>query len=99
MCSKLTKCCWPICPSVVTDSAFSKQKSFPEIAADYAYTLKAMKNISFDLWLSSHASQFDLHQKRQSGAAYNPNAFRDRAGYDAALTDLQKNYDDKLKQQ
>jgi len=84
-------------PTIVTDKPFAAITTYPGIASDYAYTLKAMKNISFDIWLASHASQFELHNKRQPGDAYNPAAFIDQAGYDAALNDLQKQYDDKLK--
>jgi metallo-beta-lactamase class B len=85
-------------PSIVTDSAFNKINTYPEIAADYAYTFKAMKNISFDIWLSSHASQFDMHDKHKPGDAYNPAVFKDQAGYDAALSELQKKYEAKMKQ-
>jgi metallo-beta-lactamase class B len=85
-------------PSIVTDSAFNKISTYPEIAADYAYTFKAMKNISFDIWLSSHASQFDMHDKHKPGDAYNPAAFKDQSGYDAALSELQKKYEAKMKQ-
>jgi len=84
-------------PTIVTDKPFAAITTYPGIASDYAYTLKAMKNISFDIWLASHASQFELHNKHQPGDAYNPVAFIDQAGYDAALNDLQKQYDDKLK--
>jgi metallo-beta-lactamase class B len=58
-----------------------------------------MKNISFDIWLASHASQFNLHHKHKPGNAYNPSAFIDQQGYDAALADLQKQYDEKLQQE
>ncbi len=85
-------------PSIVTDKPFGEISNYPEIKNDYAYTLKAMKNISFDLWLASHASQFNLHSKHKPGDAYNPSAFANRAGYDAALADLQQAYDAKLKQ-
>ncbi|MBN8673519.1 MAG: subclass B3 metallo-beta-lactamase [Chitinophagales bacterium] len=85
-------------PSIVTDKPFDAISNYPEIKDDYAYTLKVMKNISFDLWLASHASQFNLHSKHQPGDAYNPSAFADRAGYDAALADLQEEYDTKMKQ-
>mgnify|MGYP003410346485 FL=1 len=85
-------------PSIVTDSAFNKISTYPEIAADYAYTFKAMKNISFDIWLSSHASQFDMHDKHKPGDGYNPAAFKEQAGYDAALSELQKKYEAKMKQ-
>ena len=56
-----------------------------------------MKNISFDIWLASHAGQFNLHEKHKPGDAYNPAAFTDQQGYDAELSDLQKKYDEKLK--
>ncbi len=83
-------------PTIVTDSSFTAIPGYPEIAADYAYTLKAMKNISFDIWLASHASQFKLHTKHQPGDAYNPPVFIDQAGYDAAINDLQKDYEEKV---
>jgi len=84
-------------PTIVTDKKFTEITAYPGIADDYAYTFKAMKNIKFDLWLASHASQFKLHDKHKTGDAYNPAAFIDQAGYDAALSDLQKQYDEKAK--
>jgi metallo-beta-lactamase class B len=57
-----------------------------------------MKNITFDIWLASHANQFNLHTKHKPGDAYNPAAFIDQAGYDTALSDLQKEYDKKEQQ-
>ena len=85
-------------PTIVTDKPFSSIKTYPGIAKDYAYTLHAMKNITFDIWLASHASQFHLHEKHKPGDSYNPAAFMDQAGYDAALNDLQKQYDEKIKE-
>ena len=85
-------------PTIVTDKPFTGISSYPEIATDYAYTFKAMKNITFDIWLASHASQFNLHTKHKPGDAYDPAAFIDRAGYDTALSDLQKQYHKKLQQ-
>lgn len=85
-------------PTIVTDKPFSTIAAYPEIEKDYSYTLNAMKNISFDIWVASHASQFDLHTKHKPGDPYNPSAFIDQQGYDAALSDLQKQYEKKLKQ-
>ena len=84
-------------PTIIIDKPFSSITSYPQISSDYAYTLGAMKNLSFDIWLASHASQFNLHHKHQPGDAYNPAAFIDRKGYDAELSDLQKEYDKKIK--
>lgn len=85
-------------PTIVTTKPFADIISYPEIAGDYAKTLKEMKNIRFDIWLTSHASQFKLTDKHQHGDAYNPAAFIDPAGYDAAISNLQKQYDEKLMQ-
>jgi len=84
-------------PTIITDKPFAAITTYPSIAGDYAYTLKAMKNISFDIWLASHASQFKLHEKHKAGDAYDPASFVDQPGYDAALSDLQKKYDEKIK--
>ena len=86
-------------PTIVTDKAFKDISSYPEIAKDYAYTFKTMKNISFDIWVASHASQFNLHSKHKPGDAYNPTAFIDQPGYDSALNGLQKQYERKIAEQ
>lgn len=83
-------------PTIVTDKPFNAISDYPGIAKDYAYTFDSMKNLSFDIWLASHASQFDLHKKHQPGDVYNPAAFFDRAGYDAELNDLKKEFDKKM---
>jgi metallo-beta-lactamase class B len=79
-------------PTIVTEKKFTDIPAYPGIAKDYAYTFDAMKKLSFDIWLSSHASQFSLHSKHKPGARYNPAAFIDRPGYDAALSDLEKQF-------
>ena len=57
-----------------------------------------MKHLSFDIWLASHASQFNLDAKHKPGDAYNPMAFADRKGYDEAISDLQTQYDKKIEE-
>ncbi len=84
-------------PSIISERPFAAITAYPQIASDFEYTLQQLKNISFDIWLSSHASQFNLHKKHQPGDAYNPSAFFDQKGYYAALADLQKAFDEKLK--
>lgn len=84
-------------PTIVTDKKFSNIPSYPDIAKDYAYTLDAMKKLSFDIWLSSHASQFGLHTKHKPGDAYNPEAFVDRKGYDKSVSNLEAEYLNKIK--
>jgi metallo-beta-lactamase class B len=84
-------------PTIVTDKNFSDIPAYPGIERDYAYTLAAMKKLSFDIWLASHASQFELHSKHKPGDGYNPSAFIDRKGYDAELSDLQDQFSKKVK--
>jgi metallo-beta-lactamase class B len=57
-----------------------------------------MKKLSFDLWLSSHASQFGLHNKHKPGNRYNPDAFADRKGFDQSVSDLEAQYKKKLEE-
>lgn len=83
-------------PSIITDRKFSEISAYPEIATDYAYTLDALKKLSFDLWLSSHASQFGLHSKHKPNDAYNPEAFSDKAGYERSIANLEAQYKKKM---
>lgn len=84
-------------PSIITDRKFPEVKDYPNIVADYAKTFKAMQNIDFNLWVASHASQFNLHQKRKPGSVYNPKVFMHKAEYYTQLQKLKKIYLDKIK--
>lgn len=83
-------------PSIVVAKPFGQVTQYHDIARDYAYTFEALKKLQFDLWLSSHASQFNLHSKHQPGDPYNPAKFKDRQGYDKAVADLEEAYRKKL---
>ncbi len=84
-------------PTIVTEKKFLDISSYSTIAKDYEYTLQAMKTISFDIWLASHASQFEMHNKHKPSDGYNPAAFIDHGGYIKALDNLQKQYVDHLR--
>jgi len=84
-------------PSIVTEKRFPDLLSYPTIANDYAKTLEVMKKLSFDIWLSSHASQFNLHGKHKPSDAYNPHAFFDDKGYRDSLADLEDQFVKKQK--
>ncbi len=86
-------------PSIVTENDFDSIPAYPQIAQDYAYTFRAMEKLKFDIWFSSHASQFNLHKKHQPGDAYNPESFMDNDGYQTALAELKKEFDKKMKKQ
>ena len=82
-------------PSILDETNLAGMPRYPDVGKDYAYTLKAMKALQFDLWLSSHASQFELHKKHKPGAAYRPEVFRDRTGYDKSLAEWDKVYSER----
>jgi metallo-beta-lactamase class B len=79
-------------PTILDAARFPSMPAYPNIGRDYAYTLDTMPKIKFDLWLASHASQFDLQAKHIPGDAYRPEAFADRPGYDSSMIDLKKEY-------
>ena len=83
-------------PSILDETKFPGIPTYPDAGKDYAYTLEAMKNLQFDLWLASHASQFELQKKHNPGDGYHPEAFFDRAGYNTAISDLYATYLKKL---
>ena len=60
-------------------------KKYPQIAADYAKTFQDQKNLECDIFLASHASQYQLHEKWKPGQVYSPETFVDPAGYKAAV--------------
>jgi metallo-beta-lactamase class B len=79
-------------PSIVTDKKFTDLTTYPTIAKDYADSFASLKKQNFDLWVASHASQFNLHAKRKEGDVYNPELFADRKLFDETVADLEENY-------
>lgn len=74
----------------------SGMPGYPDIAADYAATFLAQKDMKIDVFLASHASQFRLHEKYTPGDAYDPNRFVDPAGFLAEVQRLEKAYLDQV---
>ena len=52
--------------------------------------------MKIDVFLSSHASQFGMHEKYKPGDAYNPDRFVDPKGFLAAVQSLEKVYLDQV---
>jgi metallo-beta-lactamase class B len=65
---------------------------YPGIAQDYAKTFEKQKALTCDIFLSSHASQYGLHRKYASGAAYDPVRFVDPSGYQQAVAAAEAAY-------
>ena len=63
---------------------------FPGITQAYTQTLAKQKQLKPDIWVASHAAQFNLHQKYKPGDPYDPNRFVDPDGYQAKLQFYEK---------
>ena len=74
----------------------SGMPSYPDIAADFARTFRAQKEMKIDVWLASHASQFRMHEKYKPGDSYSPDRFVDPQGFLASVKQLEKTYLDQL---
>jgi metallo-beta-lactamase class B len=74
----------------------SGMPGFPAIADAYERTFHDQKQLKIDVWLASHAAQFDLHRKYQPGDAYNPDRFVDPVGFQAGVARLEKAYREQL---
>lgn len=84
-------------PTILSQTRISGMPAYPNVGQDYRYTLESLKKLQFDLWISSHASQFGLHDKRKPGDPYRPEAFVDQPGYEASVNSLRLEYDKRVK--
>ncbi|RZL30379.1 MAG: subclass B3 metallo-beta-lactamase [Pedobacter sp.] len=84
-------------PSIIVDKKFPEVSSYKNIQEDYAETFDSMKKLDFDIWVASHASQFDLHKKHKQGDPYNPKVFMDKKLYFENLQNLENVFLDKIK--
>jgi metallo-beta-lactamase class B len=76
-----------------------KSPGYPRIVEEYAQTFAKQKQISLDVFLSSHAGQFRLHEKYKAGDSYDPNRFVDPKGYRAAVDRAEQNYLEQLQKE
>jgi len=72
---------------------------YPTIIEDYARTFEKQKQLSADVWVSSHAGQFGLHEKYKPGDPYDPNRFADPAGYTRRIQRLEQLYRDQVQRE
>jgi metallo-beta-lactamase class B len=77
----------------------SGMPTYPGIAADYARTFQAQKEMQIDVFLASHASQFRLHSKYQPGDPYKVDRFVDPASFQKSVAQLEKAYLDQLQKE
>jgi metallo-beta-lactamase class B len=70
--------------------------AYPTIVEDFKNTLAIQATYTPDIWLSSHAGQFDLHKVYKPGDAYNPARFGDLGAYKAKIAGYQAAYEKQL---
>jgi metallo-beta-lactamase class B len=83
-------------PSINPGVKLTGMSTYPNIARDYARTFHDQKEMQIDIFLASHASQFNLHGKYKPGDVYDPRRFVDPQGFHAAVEHLEKIYLDQL---
>lgn len=79
-------------PTIIVDRKFSAVTEYPEMAADYAYTINAMKKLSFDLWVAAHGSQFQLAKKYNRQKPYDPGVFANKTEFYKQLDEIAAEY-------
>ncbi len=69
---------------------------YPTIVEDFKNTLAMQATYTPDIWVSSHAGQFNLHDVYKPGDSYNPARFGDLAAYKAKIAGYQAAYEKQL---
>ena len=81
----------------VNDSVnLSYMPGYPEIVDDYEKTFAAQKAMNPDIWVASHAGQFDMHDKYQPGMAYSPNNFLDPDGWHRKVAEYETAFRERI---
>jgi metallo-beta-lactamase class B len=86
------------CAGLQEDARLVNNKNYPEIADDFARSIKKYKTLPADVFLGAHSWFFDLAGKyKRLGAATNP--YIDPAGYQAWVANMEKNYNTLIAEQ
>jgi metallo-beta-lactamase class B len=74
-------------------------EKYPHIIQDFARTFAAQRQLTCDIFLTSHAGQFGLLRKWRPGDPYDPNRFVDPDGYARAVDRTETAYLRQLQQE
>ena len=83
-------------PGINPGVRVSGMPKFPDITQAYTRTFHNQKELKIDVWLASHAAQFEMHKKYQEGDAYNPDRFVDPEGFQKAVARLETLFQNQL---
>jgi metallo-beta-lactamase class B len=79
-------------PSINPGVRVTGMPKFPDIEAAYTRTFQDLKAARIDVFLASHAAQFNLHNKYQPGDPYKTERFVDPDGFQAGVASLEQIY-------
>jgi len=86
------------CAGLQEDARLVNNKNYPEIADDFARSIKTYKTLPTDVFLGAHSWFFDLAGKHKRLGS-TPNPYLDAAGYKAWVGTMEKNYNALLAEQ
>jgi metallo-beta-lactamase class B len=87
-----------VCAGLQENARLVDNKNYPEIAGDFARSIKTYKSLPADVFLGAHSWFFDLIGKhKRLGSGSNP--YVDPAGYKAWVDNQEKNYNTTLAEQ
>jgi metallo-beta-lactamase class B len=66
--------------------------TYEGVAEDFATTYNKQKKMDVDVWVSAHASQYNMHEKYTPGSLYSPDTFVDPMGFIKAIERLETAY-------
>jgi metallo-beta-lactamase class B len=88
------------CGGLQDGARLVNNKNYPEIADDFAKSIKVFRSLPVDVFLGSHSWFFDLAGKyKRLSAGANPNPYIDPSGYKAWVDNMQRDYDMLLTEQ
>ena len=87
------------CGGLQEDARLVNNKNYPEVAEDWARSIKVYKTLSPDVFLAAHSWFFDLAGKYKRLGSGGANPYVDPAGYKAWVANMEKNYNMLLTEQ
>jgi metallo-beta-lactamase class B len=86
-------------PNVNPGYKLVDNKTYPQIAADYAQGFRVLKALPCDIFLGAHGQYFDLKEKYAHWKGGERNAFIAPDGYKGYIANRQQAFEDELKRQ
>ena len=86
-------------PNVNPGYKLVRNKTYPQIAADYRHQFQVLNSLPCDIFLGAHGGYFGLAEKYQRFKAGDKNAFIDPQAYKAYIADRQRAFEAELKRQ